>query len=84
MTRKTGANSFNWSLEILTMGGQGSELHMSNCNAFPIGLSILRTLGLNLQLELCQPQVVENWDLRKGDLLVSVFEQPRGRPSGMA
>lgn len=66
------------------MGGQGSELHMSNCNAFPIGLSILRTLGLNLQLELCQPQVVENWDLRKGDLLVSVFEQPRGRPSGMA
>lgn len=42
------------------MGGQGSELHMSNCNAFPIGLSILWTLGLNLQLESSV-----NWETRK-------------------
>lgn len=31
VARKTRTNSFNWSLEILTMGGQGSELRMSSC-----------------------------------------------------
>lgn len=60
MTKKTDTNSFNWSLEILTTGGQGSELHMINCNAFPIGLSILWTLGLNLQLDSSV-----NWETRK-------------------
>lgn len=28
---RTGTNGFNWSLEIHTVGGQGSELCVSNC-----------------------------------------------------
>lgn len=69
------------------MVGQGSELCVSS---YVIRLSLwfehLLAKGPNLQLELNLLSIASSREpgLRKGNLLVPVFEQPKGRPSGMA